>query len=164
MRLRPERPEDHSAIHAVTVAAFAGSPYGHHNEAGIVEALRAAGALTLSLLAVQDDEVIGHVAFSPVRPTSGEDGWYGLGPLSVIPAWQGRGVGRGLVREGLQRIEALGAAGCVVVGEPAYYARFGFASDPALRYGPEVSPYLQRLVLRGSTPHGEVRYHPGFDI
>ena len=98
-----------------------------------------------------------------LRIADAEGGWYGLGPLSVAPAWQGRGVGQALVQDGLRALEALGAAGCVVLGDPAYYGRFGFESDLALRYGPEPSPYLQRLVLRGAPPRGEVRYDPAFE-
>lgn len=161
MLIRPERPSDAAAIRAVTVAAFAASAYGHNGEAGIVEALRADGALAISLVAEEDGEVIGHVAFSPVT-IGGVEGWQGLGPVSVAPAWQGRGVGQALIRDGLGSIEALGADGCVVLGEPAYYGRFGFESDSELRFGTEASPYLQRLVWRGPAPSGEVRYHPSF--
>jgi predicted N-acetyltransferase YhbS len=162
VRIRPERPEDHAAIRAVTIAAFEGSAYGHNGEADIVDALRAAGALTVSLVALEDDELVGHAAFSPVRISAADGDWYGLGPLSVAPGWQGRGVGHSLVREGLREIEALGAAGCVVLGDPAYYGRFGFESDPTLYYR-EPSPYLQRLVLRSAAPSGEVRFHPAFE-
>jgi putative acetyltransferase len=147
----------------VTIAAFESSPYGHHNEADIVDALRAGGAMALSLVAEADGAVVGHVAFSPVRIARSGGDWYGLAPLSVIPQWQRSGVGQTLVREGLRQIEALGGAGCVVLGDPEYYGRFGFESDPALCYGPEASPYLQRLVLDGAPPAGEVQYHPAFD-
>ncbi|MGZ3276119.1 MAG: GNAT family N-acetyltransferase [Caulobacteraceae bacterium] len=162
MRIRPERARDHAAIRAVTVAAFQSSSHGHNGEADIVDALRAAGVLTVSLVAEIDEEIVGHGAWSPVAIAEAEGDWYGLGPLSVAPAWQGRGVGQALVREGLRVLGALGPAGCVVVGDPAYYGRFGFENDPALRYG-EASPYLQRLVLRGRPPRGEVRYHQAFD-
>ena len=162
MRIRLERPEDHAAIRAVTAAAFGGSSYGHNGEADIVEALRADGALTVSLAAEAEGEIVGHVAFSPVAITTAEGDWYGLGPISVAPDHQGRGVGAALTREGLQALEALKASGCVVLGDPGYYGRFGFKSDPALRYGPDPSPYLQRLVMRGPAPCGEVRYHPSF--
>ena len=145
----------------MTVAAFEGSGYGHSGEADIVEALRAGGALTVSLVAAEDGEIIGHAAFSPVQIETAEGDWHGLGPLSVAPAWQGRGVGQALVRDGLKALEALGSAGCVVLGDAAYYGRFGFRSDPALRYG-EASAYLQRLVWRGRPPSGEVRYHGAF--
>jgi putative acetyltransferase len=159
--IRPERASDHAAIRAVTVAAFERSAYGHHNEADIVEALRAEGALTLSLVAEADGAIVGHVAFSPVRITDSEGDWHGLAPLSVAPAWQGRGIGQALVREGLKALESLNSAGCVVLGDPAYYGRFGFRNDPGLRYG-EASSYLQRLVRHGRAPAGEVRYHPAF--
>jgi putative acetyltransferase len=125
--------------------------------------LRADRALTLSLVAEMDGEVVGHVAFSPVRITLSEGDWHGLAPLSVVPDWQRSGVGQVLVREGLRRIETLGAAGCVVLGDPEYYGRFGFRSDPGLRYGLDASPYLQRLVLTGAAPSGEVQYHPAFE-
>jgi predicted N-acetyltransferase YhbS len=147
----------------VTVAAFERSAYGHHNEADIVEALRAAGVLTVSLVAETDGEIVGHVAFSWVRIAEAVGDWHGLGPLSVAPGWRRRGVGQALVREGLYVLEAVRASGCVVLGDPAYYGRFGFAGDPALGYGPEASPYLQSLVLRGRAPSGEVRYHAAFE-
>ena len=163
MRIRSERPEDHAAIRAVTVAAFERSSYGHNGEADIVEALRADAALTVSLVAEAEGEIVGHVAFSPVAITTAEGDWYGLGPISVAPAHQGAGVGLALMQEGLRALGALKASGCVVLGDPSYYRRFGFESDPALRYGPEASPYLQRLVMRGAAPSGAVRYHPSFD-
>jgi putative acetyltransferase len=162
VQIRPERFEDHAAIRAVTTAAFQSSPYGHNGEADIVEALRAAGVLEVSLVAAEAADVVGHAAWSPVRIDVAEGDWFGLGPVSVAPAWQGRGVGQALVREGLRMIEAQGAAGCVVVGDPGYYGRFGFETDPALRYG-EAPAYLQRLILRGPAPRGEVRYHAAFD-
>jgi predicted N-acetyltransferase YhbS len=162
VQIRPERDQDQAAIRALTIAAFESSAYGHHGEADIVGALRTAGALSVSLIAEAEGQIMGHVAFSPVRITQAEGDWYGLGPISVLPAWQGRGVGQALVREGLREIEALRAAGCVVLGDPAYYSRFGFESDAALRYGPEPSPYLQRLILRGAAPSGEVQYNAAF--
>jgi predicted N-acetyltransferase YhbS len=165
VRIQPERVRDHPAIHAVTVAAFQSSSYGHNGEAGIVEALRTAGVLTVSLVAEAGGDIVGHIAFSPVRIAAAEGDWYGLGPLSVIPAWQGRGVGRALVQEGLLTLAALDAAGCVVLGDPAYYGRFGFENDPEVRYGPpEAWPYMQRLILRGRPPSGDVRYHAAFDV
>jgi predicted N-acetyltransferase YhbS len=161
--IRPERAADVAAIRAVTVAAFEGSAYGHHNEADIVEALRAAGVLTVSLVAEADGEIVGHIAFSWVQIAEPAGDWHGLGPLSVAPRWQRRGVGQALVREGLCVVEAIRASGCVVLGDPAYYGRFGFQSDPALRYGPAASPYLQRLIFHGRPPAGEVQYHAAFE-
>jgi predicted N-acetyltransferase YhbS len=161
--IRPERPDDHAAIRAVTIAAFGGSSYGHNGEAGIVETLREDDALTVSLVADAGGQIIGHVAFSPVAITTAEGDWYGLGPMSVAPVHQGRGVGAALMREGLRTIAAMGASGCVVLGDPGYYGRFGFEADPAIRYGPEVSPYLQRLIFEGPAPSGDVRYRAAFE-
>ena len=160
--IRAERPEDAAAIGRITAEAFAGTSYGHNGEAGIVEALRADGALTGSLVTVQDGEVVGHVAFSPVGIAGAGGGWYGLGPVSVAPAHQKRGLGQALIRAGLDRLGELDAAGCVVLGDPGYYRRFGFESDPALHYADAPAPYFQRRLLNGPAPRGEAVYHPAF--
>lgn len=161
--IRRERRGDEAPIAEVTAAAFAGHPHSDGSEPAIVARLRASGELTFSLVAVDEDGVIvGHLAFSAV--TIGDDtcDWYGLGPVSVAPASQRRGIGSALVRKGLAQIEAHGAAGCVVRGEPEYYGRFGFAHDPALTYPGPPAKYFQRLLLRGEAPRGEVRYSPAF--
>ncbi|MBS0295769.1 MAG: N-acetyltransferase [Proteobacteria bacterium] len=164
MLTRPEQPEDHAAIHATTGAAFRSAPYSGGNEARIVDALRAAGALTLSLVACEGEAVIGHVAFSPVRIGGADLGWFGLGPVSVRPDRQGAGVGSALIREGLDRLRVMGAAGCVVFGEPGYYGRFGFETDAALAYPGAPDGYFQRLPFRGEAPSGEVAYDAAFEV
>ena len=163
MHITHERPEDAAAIRSVTDAAFRGVTHSDQNEAAIVEALRAAGMLTLSLVAIEAGEVVGHVAFSPVRINGGAGDWYGLGPASVAPARQRHGVGRALILDGLGRLASIGAAGCVVLGDPAYYRRFGFESDPGLFYGQAPAAFFQRLVFRGPGPKGEVTYHASFE-
>jgi putative acetyltransferase len=163
MDIEPEHPEHIEPIRALTTAAFEAVPYSSHTEARIVHALRQAGALTLSLVAIEDGEVLGHVAFSPVTIGGRREGWYGLGPVSVRPARQRQGIGQALIRKGLHRLQALGAHGCVLVGHPGYYPRFGFASDPALSYRDLPPEYLQRLVFQGESPRGEVEFHPAFD-
>lgn len=164
MQIRDERPEDIEAIRTVTAAAFAGQPYSSQTEARIVDALRDAGALTLSLVAVRGCEVIGHVAFSPVLIAGETRGWYGLGPVSVVPALQGLGIGARLILEGLERLRDIGARGCVLLGDPGYYGRFGFEADPSLIYPGPPAEYFQRLTLEVPTPTGEVSYHPAFDV
>ena len=164
MRIALERPEDQTAIHALTEAAFQGVPYSDQTEAKIVDALRAAGALTLSLVARQDGEVIGHAAFSPVTIEGAAGGWQGLGPVCVRLDRRRAGVAHALIRDGLNRLKAMGAAGCVVLGDPHYYRRFGFQSDPALYYGAVPPGYFQGLSFDASSPKGEVRYHPGFEV
>lgn len=159
MLLRTERPGDKAAIHALTTAAFRAMPYSSGTEAAIVDRLRRACALTLSLVAERDGMIVGHVAFSPVSI----DAWSGLGPVSVRPDLQRQGIGSALIRAGLGRLRADGTGGCVVLGDPRYYARFGFAADPSLWYGEGPGPYFQYLCFHGPLPAGEVRFHDAFD-
>lgn len=162
MQIRLERPDDATTIHALTVAAFRGMPFSDGAEAGVVAGLRTAGALTLSLVATEGGEILGHVAFSPVTIDGEAGDWFALGPVSVWPDRQRSGVGQALIREGLRRLRAMGAGGCVLLGDPAYYARFGFENDPDLRHGGAPAWAFQRLSLDGSRPRGEVRFHPAF--
>lgn len=164
MIIRQENDGDADAIHEVTAAAFQGRPYSAGTEALIVDALRAEGSLTISLVAEHYDEIVGHVAFSPVTINGRPSRWYGLGPVSVSPRWQRRGAGTALIESGLTQLRKLGAAGCVLLGDPAFYARFGFASDPALRYRGADPKYFQRLSFTGEVPTGEVAFHPAFDV
>ena len=161
MQIRDEIAEDGAAISALVTAAFAEAEHSDGTEAAIVDALRDAGALTLSLVATEGDEIVGHVAFSPVE-IAGVEGWYGLGPVATRPDQQRKGIGHALIVEGLSRLQALDANGCVLLGDPAYYGRFGFVADPALFY-PGVPPeYFQRLYFDGSAPTGAVTYHAAF--
>lgn len=160
--IRTERPGDAAAIRAVTAEAFAGTPLSDGSEPRIVDALRADGDLALSLVAtLQDGAIAGHVAFSPVH-IDGAERWYGLGPVSVRPAWQGRGIGGELIEAGLAALRQRGAGGVVVVGDPRYYARFGFARDARLAYPHPGGEYLQRLLLAGEAPAGAVHYARAF--
>jgi putative acetyltransferase len=163
MKIRHERPKDASTILALTDAAFKGMRFSNQTEAKVIEGLRAAGALSLSLVATEGGEIIGHVAFSPVRINAEAGDWYGLGPVSVWPDRQRRGIGQALIREGLQRLQSMSAGGCVLLGDPAYYCRFGFENDPELYYAGAPPRAFQRLTINGSRPRGEVRFHPAFD-
>lgn len=162
MELRGEAPGDVEAISAVIGAAFAGAPRSDGNEAAIVEALRAGGSLALSLVASEDGLIVGHIAFSSVTIDGRDRGWFGLAPLAVAPVRQRRGIGHALVQAGLDRLRATGASGCVVLGEPAYYGRFGFAADPNLHL-PGVPPdHFLSLSLSGQRCAGTVQYHRAF--
>lgn len=163
MEIRAERPEDVCAIRDLTTAAFSGAEHRSGTEAAIVDALRAAGALTISLVALERGRIVGHVAFSPVTAESGLLGWYGLGPVSVRPGRQGSGIGKRLIETGLTQLRDRGACGCVVLGGFRYYARFGFVSDPALRYADAPAEYFHRIVFKGPPATGLVAYHPGFE-
>ena len=127
-----------------------------------MSSLREAGALAISLVALADNSVIGHVAVSRVSISDGTAGWYGLGPISVLPEHQNKGVGSMLMREALRLLEQLKAAGCVVLGDPGYYGRFGFQADPALVLAGVPPEYFQALKLQPSTARGNVIYHPAF--
>ena len=162
--IRKEQSGDEASIGEVTRAAFHDHPHSNQTEHLIVDALRRAGVLAISLVAERSSEVVGHIAFSPVTITDGSSGWYGLGPVSVLPALQGQGIGQELVRAGLTELRALGARGCVLLGEPAYYGRFGFANSSALQLPGVPQEYF--LALQFDTAHafGEVIYHPAFSV
>jgi putative acetyltransferase len=160
--IRPEKETDAGAIFSLTAAAFQGHPHSQQTEQWIVNALREAGVLSLSLVAEQKGAVVGHVAFSPVGIADGSPDWYGLGPVSVLPTWQGRGVGTALIAEGLSRLQADGALGCVVLGEPAYYGRFGFFHHSALMLDGVPPDYFQAMPFGAHLAQGVVHYHAAF--
>lgn len=161
--LRSERPSDTAAIDTLIAKAFLDAPHASHTEHFIVGALREAGQLSLSLVATDHGDIVGHVAVSPVAVSEGTEGWYGLGPVSVAPERQGQGIGARLVQQALAELRRLGAEGCVVLGEPAYYGRFGFKAVPELVL-PDVPPeYFQAVAFRGAMPAGTIAYHAAFD-
>ncbi|MBS9403227.1 N-acetyltransferase [Halomonas sp. TRM85114] len=161
--VRSETPDDVQAIEAVTVAAFREAPHTSHTEQHILRALREAGALSVSLVAECDGEVVGHVAASKVTLSDGTPDWFGLGPVSVLPAWQGSGIGSALMEACLAGLRERGARGCVLVGEPGYYQRFGFRSMSGLSL-PGVPPeYVMVLDWSDERPQGEVAFHPAFE-
>jgi len=160
--IRPETETDHSAIYAVTKLAFAGMPYAGGNEPEIVDLLRREGVLTISLVAQLDDQIVGHIAFSPAISGNGPDRWFALGPLSVHPAVQRMGIGSRLVMTGLNALYEAGAAGCVLVGSPAYYMRFGFVNVPQLAPKGEPDEYYFVKLIRGKMPSEPVGFHAAF--
>ena len=160
--IRSETKADADAITSVTIAAFRTLEISQHTEQFIVKALRAAGTLAVSLVAELDGQVIGHVAFSPVSLSDGTPDWYGLGPVSVLPAHQRQGIGKALIREGLERLQKMGARGCCLVGHPDYYVKFGFRNPDQLSH-PGVPPeYFLALSFDGHWPQGTVTFHEAF--
>jgi putative acetyltransferase len=160
--IRSETDADERAIAEVTVAAFKTLEISNHTEQFIIEALRAAKALTVSLVAEVDGRVIAHVAFSPVTISDGCPNWYGLGPVSVLPGYQQRGIGSSLIREGLSRLKVLGAGGCCLVGHPEYYKRFGFENVPGLVCEGVPQEVFFALCIDGRAPQGTVEFHQAF--
>jgi putative acetyltransferase len=160
--IRPEHSADAPIIGALITAAFKTAPHSSGTEAAIVDGLRAAGALGLSLVALVDGAIVGHVAFSPVRIDGRPTTWFGLGPVCVRPDRQRTGIGGQLIRTGLDRLKERGAGGCVLLGDPAYYRRFGFRGDTRLRYSHAPAEFFQRLAFAGPVPAGLVEYHGAF--
>lgn len=160
--IRSETGADAGAIAEVTVAAFKTLEISNHTEQFIVAALRAAKALTVSLVAETEGRVVGHIAFSPVAISDGSPDWYGLGPVSVLPEYQRRGIGGALIDEGISRLKDLGARGCCLVGHPEYYRRFGFRNIPGLGIEGVPDEVFFALPLDGHNPQGRVEFHAGF--
>ncbi len=163
--IRSERATDAEAIAEVTYAAFLGKFSDHPTEHLVVDGLREAGMLTLSLVAEADSKVVGHVAFSPVTINDEFVGWYGLGPISVMPELQKQGIGSKLILEGLVRLRNLGAKGCVLEGSPAYYQRFGFKPYAGLTYHASPAPeFFMALPFYEEAPTGQVEFHKSFYV
>jgi predicted N-acetyltransferase YhbS len=160
--LRPESPADATVIEAVTVGAFRDAPHAARTEQFIVAALRRERALTVSLVAELAGDVVGHVAVSPVVLSDGSPGWFGLGPISVLPEHQGRGIGSRLMLEALRVLRAQGAAGCVLVGDPHFYTRFGFRAEPSLTYRGVPAEVFLALAFGSAVPLAEVTFHAAF--
>jgi putative acetyltransferase len=165
--IRAEQPEDIAAIRAVNQAAF-----GRPDEAAIVDVVRAACPDAVSLVAVDDDRIVGHIFLSPVTVSDGEQttGGVGLGPLAVVPDRQRQGIGSMLVRAGVAALRRRDCPFIIVLGHPTYYPRFGFV--PASRYGlscqwdgvPDEA-FMVLVLDRTATTglSGTVRYHDAFD-
>ena len=162
MVIRNETDADIDAITEVTIAAFKTLEVSNQTEHFIIQALRAAKALTVSLVAEMDGRVIGHIAFSPVTISDGTRNWYGLGPVSVLPEYQRQGIGKALIQEGLSRLKDLNAQGCCLVGRPDYYKKFGFKNMPGFVHEGVPPEVFLALTFDGHIPQGTVAFHKGF--
>jgi len=162
MILRNETAADSEAISDLTVAAFQTLAISQHTEQFIIQALRQAHALTVSLVAEFGARVVGHIAFSPIAISDGSPHWYGLGPISVWPEYQCQGIGKSLIHEGLASLKAIGAQGCALVGDPNYYHRFGFKNNPNLTYAGIPQEYFLVLPFTDAVPQGSVTFHETF--
>jgi len=162
MIIRNETEADVEVISELTKAAFENHPQSNQTEQFIVNALRAASALTISLIAEVGGKVVGHIAFSPVTISDGSPHWFGLGPVSVLPECQKQGAGKSLIQEGLSLLKTLGAKGCALVGDPQYYERFGFRNLPDLVLDGVPQEYFLALPFDRDKPRGVVVFHQGF--
>lgn len=160
--IRNETEWDIKAISEITKAAFESLAISHHTEQFIVDALRDVNVLSLSLVAVAGNRVVGHIAFSPVAISNGSPGWYGLGPISVLPELQKQGIGKSLMHKGLARLKSIGAKGCILVGDPGFYERFGFRSPTDLVIEGVPQQFVLALPFEESRASGNVVFHEAF--
>ncbi len=166
MFIRDEKSGDAARITDIQYAAFKDHPLhpagAEPTEHLIVERLRAAGALTLSLLAGADGAAVGHIALSPAAVGADAMGWFLLGPIGVLPEQQNQGLGSALVREALRRMKEQGALGVVLVGDPGFYGRFGFAAAPGLAWPGVPDPYVLAVCFTARRPQGAIAAHAAF--
>lgn len=162
--IRDETIADATAVDALIRAAFAGMPYSDGSEPRVMAALRDAGAAVVALVADESGAVVAQAAFSAVTVDGRQSGWHGLGPVSVRPDRQRRGLGSALVRSGLDRLRALGSTGCVVLGDTGYYARFGFRRDSRMTAPGLPAEHFMVLPFGDAAPAGAVAYHPAFTV
>jgi len=162
MIIRNETTLDIDAIAEVTIAAFSTLPISNHTEQFIINSLRDADALAISLVAEIDGRVVGHIAFSPVTISDGSIGWFGLGPVSVLPEYQKQGIGKSLINKGLSLLKELDGQGCALVGDPNYYKRFGFRNIPDLIHEGIPQEVFLALPFTEKVPQGMIIFHEGF--
>lgn len=149
--IRPVEPADHPAIHAVVAAAF-----GQPDEANLVDALRADGDALVELVAEEDDDIVGHILFSPLKTDTGAT-FAALAPLSVTPNRQKDGLGTMLMQVGHELCRAAGVEALIVLGHPAYYPRVGYSAEAARTVkAPFAGPSFMALALRPGALDGPV--------
>jgi putative acetyltransferase len=162
INIRHERAEDAAAIHDLTKRAFASMPFAGGDEQLLPARFRSADVLALSLVAETAGSIIGQLTLTPAFAADDSPGWFALGPIAVEPNFQSQGVGSSMIAAAIDWLTANDAAGCVLVGNPAYYSRFGWLPCPALAPTGEPAEYYQILPLAIAQPHAVVCFHPLF--
>ncbi len=162
MVIRSETPTDIEAIVEVTKAAFADDSFSQQTEHFTINDLRADDALVISLVSEVEGKVVGHIAFSSVTISDGTTNWHGLGPVSVLPEYQGRRIGTALVNKGLALLESIDSKGSVLIGLPTYFSRFGFWNHPQLVHEGIPQEVFAAKSFVGQMPSGIVEFHQAF--
>ncbi|MHB1317465.1 MAG: GNAT family N-acetyltransferase, partial [Anaerolineae bacterium] len=154
--VRRERPGDEAAVRRVEIDAF-----GRPNDADVVDLLRRNRPEGVSLVAIVNDQIAGHVLFEPatIEGVGGTLNGAGLGPLAVLPAYQRQGAGSALVRYGLEEMCTAGHPYVIPIGHPRYYPRFGFLSPAP--YGACYEPDHGQAFMIFVIDENAVRAHPG---
>lgn len=163
MHIRRERKTDNIHIEHITKLAFENHPVSQQTEHFIINALQNANALSLSLVAEVEGRIVGHIAFSPVSISDGNEGWFGIGPVSVHPDYQRRGIGKALMESGIEIMKENGARGCALVGDPSYYKRFGFKNTSELIHEGISQEFFMILPFGNDDPSGTIQFHTAFE-
>ncbi len=162
MIIRKEKDTDFESITNVTIEAFKNHPISRQTEHFIINALRSADALTISLVTEINGQIVGHIAFSPITISDGTKDWYGMGPVSVLPDYQKQGIGKALINKGLSLLKAMGGQGCALVGPPDYYKKFGFKNCPQMIHEGIPQEVFLVLPFTEKIPEGIVVFHEAF--
>lgn len=162
LEVRFETAADIAGIHRLTELAFRGRPYADGDEQEVIDRLRDSGALTISLVGYEAEQLVGQITFSPAEITDSSEPWFALGPVSVTPNRQGDGIGARLIAAGIAELEKLGALGCILTGNPSYYQRFGFEAAPNSVPTNEPAEFFMLKLLAGPKPNGRFSFHPAF--
>jgi len=162
IKTRKENNSDHDTIRSVTEIAFRGKPYAGGDEQIVIDRLRKSGKLALSDVALIDDVAVGHIAFSPAKASDNSQPWFALGPVSVLPEYQGNGIGSKLILEGLAQIEKQGALGCVLTGNPNYYRKFDFDLAPEHAPSDEDRDHFMMRCFTNFKPRGPLFFDSAF--
>ena len=162
MIIRSETTSDIEVITEVTKVAFEDHSFSLNTEHFTIQDLRADGALTVSLVAEVDGRIVGYIAFSPVTISDGTRNWHNLGPVAVLPEFQGRRIGTTLIKSGLTLLKSISSEGIVLIGLPTYFSRFGFWNYPCLTNNGTPQEVFLALSLAERLPHGTVDLHKAF--
>lgn len=135
LSIRPENSADIPLIDEITQKAFEVHPISQHTEQFIIKALRASSVLSISLVAEREGHCVGHIAFSPVTISDGTEGWFGLGPISVLPEFQNQGIGTRLMHKGLEAIRRLNAKGCALARRSEVLRTVRVQGQPETHHG-----------------------------
>ena len=161
-KIRKELPADYQAIRRVTELAFRGKEYAGGDEQDVIDRLRATDALILSYVAIEDETIVGHIAFSPAVAEDKSTPWFTLGPVSVLPERQRRGIGSAMIRHGLGELEKAGALGCILTGDLNFYGKFGFKLKPKNVPANEPKEYFMVKLFTPFEPTGAFSFHSAF--
>jgi len=160
--IRAETEADFESIWKVTERAFLPMSFSNGDEQYVIERLRASNNLTLSLVAVVDERIVGHIAFSPAMLNGEFRDWYALGPVSVLPEYQGIGIGSELINSGIEMLRGNKAQGCILTGNPLFYNKFGFEVAPDAAPSSEPKDYFMLNQFVSKKPSGVFAFDPAF--